>query len=265
MFCNYCGQELPAEARFCLKCGREIPGAKEITCKGCGQKLPGDACFCLKCGQRAYQNEEMEKMSVDEDQIVWTEFSLSNTPTSTPTPKSKKPELKIFEVKRFNEGKYVLPIDNIEVTFHVEHEAYTILHVNNEQKSLRSNSSSFTINSYTNDDDVEVKIWLEYGNTDYQLSSEVVTLPIATQFDKKYYRSLDSTTDATCLGFIILLSGCLLPTTLTEDTPIQLLLLWIIPAVLTIRYFWKRVKKKEKMEKDYLNHLRTTNTVLKQE
>jgi len=266
MFCNYCGQELPSDACFCLKCGREIPGAKEITCKGCGQKLPGDACFCLKCGQRAYQNEEMGKMSVDKDQIVWTEFSLDKTSAGTPVPKNRKPELKIFEVKRFSEGNYVLPMDGIKVIFFGKHRK--ILHINNWTISLSNKINSYwlnNLNTYINDDDVEVKIWVEYGNMNYQLSSEVVTLPIATQFDKKYYRSLDSTTDATCLGFIILLSGCLLLTTLTEDTPIQLLLLLIIPAVLTIRYFWKRVKKKEKMEKDYLNHLRTTNTVLKQE
>ena len=260
MFCNYCGQELPAEARFCLKCGREIPGAKEITCKGCGQKLPGNACFCLKCGQRAYQNEEMEKMSVDEDQIVWTEFSLDKTSAGTPAPKNRKPELKIFEVKRFHEGKYVLPMENIEVIFFGKHRK--ILHINNRTISLSNKINSYflNLNTYINEDDVEVKIWVEYGNMDYQFSSEVVTLPIATQFDKKYCRSLNISFDHTCLCITIILFFSLL-----LYGPIPLVLLLIIPAVLTIRYFWKRVKKKEKMEKDYLNNLRTTNTVFKQE
>ncbi|MBD5636288.1 MAG: zinc ribbon domain-containing protein [Clostridia bacterium] len=42
--CQFCGQELPDNAKFCYKCGRQI------ICKECGERLIKDAPICVVCG-----------------------------------------------------------------------------------------------------------------------------------------------------------------------------------------------------------------------
>ncbi|MDP9242157.1 MAG: zinc-ribbon domain-containing protein, partial [Actinomycetota bacterium] len=47
MVCPTCGNENPAEARFCLECGTALGGSR---CAVCGTSLPPGAKFCLACG-----------------------------------------------------------------------------------------------------------------------------------------------------------------------------------------------------------------------
>lgn len=42
--CQFCGQPLPDNAKFCFKCGRQI------ICKECGERLIQDAPICVVCG-----------------------------------------------------------------------------------------------------------------------------------------------------------------------------------------------------------------------
>jgi class 3 adenylate cyclase/tetratricopeptide (TPR) repeat protein len=47
MRCPRCGQENPAQAKFCLECGQRLARA----CVACGAPLPETAKFCLECGR----------------------------------------------------------------------------------------------------------------------------------------------------------------------------------------------------------------------
>lgn len=42
--CQFCGQQLPDNAKFCYKCGQQI------ICKECGERLVKDAPICVVCG-----------------------------------------------------------------------------------------------------------------------------------------------------------------------------------------------------------------------
>jgi class 3 adenylate cyclase/tetratricopeptide (TPR) repeat protein len=47
MRCSRCGQENPAQAKFCLECGQRLA----LACVACGAPLPETAKFCLECGR----------------------------------------------------------------------------------------------------------------------------------------------------------------------------------------------------------------------
>lgn len=49
--CSTCGNELPANAKFCLECGTKIEALNEneIICPTCGKKTPKGK-FCMECG-----------------------------------------------------------------------------------------------------------------------------------------------------------------------------------------------------------------------
>src|SRR5919197_4494459 len=44
--CQNCGNENPAEARFCMSCGNAL----EVVCPSCGTVAPPEAKFCMSCG-----------------------------------------------------------------------------------------------------------------------------------------------------------------------------------------------------------------------
>src|SRR5436190_24039091 len=44
--CQNCGNENPAEARFCMSCGNAL----ELVCPSCGTPAPPEAKFCMSCG-----------------------------------------------------------------------------------------------------------------------------------------------------------------------------------------------------------------------
>ena len=50
--CPKCGNELPANAKFCLECGSKIEqlADNEMICPACGKKTPKGK-FCMECGQ----------------------------------------------------------------------------------------------------------------------------------------------------------------------------------------------------------------------
>lgn len=48
--CQFCGQQLPDNAKFCYKCGRQI------ICKECGERLIKDAPICVVCGSEVKTN-----------------------------------------------------------------------------------------------------------------------------------------------------------------------------------------------------------------
>lgn len=50
--CPNCGNELPANAKFCLECGTKIEqlAENEMICPACGKKTPKGK-FCMECGQ----------------------------------------------------------------------------------------------------------------------------------------------------------------------------------------------------------------------
>ena len=50
--CVKCGNELPANAKFCLECGTkvELLAENEMICPACGKKTPKGK-FCMECGQ----------------------------------------------------------------------------------------------------------------------------------------------------------------------------------------------------------------------
>lgn len=48
--CQFCGQQLPDNAKFCYKCGRQI------ICKECGERLIKDAPICVVCGSEIKSN-----------------------------------------------------------------------------------------------------------------------------------------------------------------------------------------------------------------
>ena len=52
MKCAKCGNELPANAKFCLECGTkvEVLAENEMICPACGKKTPKGK-FCMECGQ----------------------------------------------------------------------------------------------------------------------------------------------------------------------------------------------------------------------
>lgn len=60
MFCNICGSEIIANARFCGKCGAPIstiyPSVTAMSCKICGAEIASDGKFCGKCGTPANTN-----------------------------------------------------------------------------------------------------------------------------------------------------------------------------------------------------------------
>ncbi len=49
--CAKCGNELPANAKFCLDCGEKVQVAdsNEVVCSACGKKTPKGK-FCIECG-----------------------------------------------------------------------------------------------------------------------------------------------------------------------------------------------------------------------
>ena len=49
--CAKCGNELPANAKFCLNCGEKVvqPNADEMICPACGKTTPKGK-FCMECG-----------------------------------------------------------------------------------------------------------------------------------------------------------------------------------------------------------------------
>src|SRR5712691_411475 len=46
MQCPSCGNENPADAKFCLECGSALARA----CPNCGAPIPATAKFCSECG-----------------------------------------------------------------------------------------------------------------------------------------------------------------------------------------------------------------------
>lgn len=48
--CQFCGQQLPDNAKFCYRCGRQI------ICKECGERLIKDAPICVVCGLEVKTN-----------------------------------------------------------------------------------------------------------------------------------------------------------------------------------------------------------------
>ena len=49
MKCNYCGELLPNDAKFCPSCGHKII-VERNHCPQCGTMMPEDALFCPNCG-----------------------------------------------------------------------------------------------------------------------------------------------------------------------------------------------------------------------
>ena len=47
--CTKCGNQLPANAKFCLECGQQVIAENEKICLACGAKTPKGK-FCLECG-----------------------------------------------------------------------------------------------------------------------------------------------------------------------------------------------------------------------
>ena len=49
--CAKCGNELPANAKFCLECGTKVEqlSESEMICPACGKKTPKGK-FCMECG-----------------------------------------------------------------------------------------------------------------------------------------------------------------------------------------------------------------------
>lgn len=50
MKCQFCGKELPDDARFCSACGKPVPQKK--ICPECGYEAEDDMIFCIRCGTR---------------------------------------------------------------------------------------------------------------------------------------------------------------------------------------------------------------------
>ncbi|MDP9295931.1 MAG: zinc-ribbon domain-containing protein, partial [Actinomycetota bacterium] len=66
MVCPTCGNENPAEARFCLECGTALVGSR---CASCETPLPAGAKFCLACGA-AVQPAEPHAAPAEERRVV---------------------------------------------------------------------------------------------------------------------------------------------------------------------------------------------------
>ena len=58
--CEYCGEKIEEDAKFCPICGSSLTKKEEIVeeektvkkCSSCGEVLPLDAKFCAKCGEK---------------------------------------------------------------------------------------------------------------------------------------------------------------------------------------------------------------------
>lgn len=48
--CNYCGNPLPDNAKFCSNCGKMVE--KKLFCCECGSENSIDSKFCMKCGAK---------------------------------------------------------------------------------------------------------------------------------------------------------------------------------------------------------------------
>ena len=57
--CEYCGEKIEEDAKFCPICGSSLTKKEEVVekrttrnCPNCDQELPLDAKFCAKCGEK---------------------------------------------------------------------------------------------------------------------------------------------------------------------------------------------------------------------
>ena len=52
IFCNQCGEELDASAKFCKNCGTELveESNQNKFCSNCGVEMDSNAKFCPECG-----------------------------------------------------------------------------------------------------------------------------------------------------------------------------------------------------------------------
>lgn len=66
MYCNNCGNELIANAKFCNKCGSSIEIVINNTCLKCGNELPEGAIFCNVCGTKCDNSTNNVSMSAEE-------------------------------------------------------------------------------------------------------------------------------------------------------------------------------------------------------
>ena len=55
MKCQFCGKELPEDARFCSSCGNPVQQKK--VCPKCGYEAEDDMVFCIRCGTRLSSGE----------------------------------------------------------------------------------------------------------------------------------------------------------------------------------------------------------------
>lgn len=88
MKCNYCGELLPNEAKFCPSCGHEI--VERSHCPQCGTMMPEGALFCPNCGNRVSSVDDEPKVrdyyytdgtwstERDESKIVADQYTHNN-------------------------------------------------------------------------------------------------------------------------------------------------------------------------------------------
>jgi predicted nucleic acid-binding Zn ribbon protein len=68
MHCIWCGEPLPAGAKFCGRCGCDLSrnGESGMQCSSCGELLPARAKFCSYCGSNLSRNGEEATVTIAE-------------------------------------------------------------------------------------------------------------------------------------------------------------------------------------------------------
>lgn len=68
MDCPYCGEEAPADAKWCEACGQDLNAEPLPACVSCGEREVAEEGYCLSCGHK--QPEERDHMEFENGPAV---------------------------------------------------------------------------------------------------------------------------------------------------------------------------------------------------
>ncbi len=165
MFCNYCGLELPDDSCFCSRCGKRLPN----------MSLPDD---------------------VGEEGIEWDDMDLTKTLSAMSSAiTNMHQESRLIQFQVDSASNFVLPTDMVEVYYQLENSESARLYIKNGEikkiKQLNLKEKYYCIDfSRYQELAPKVEVWIEFGWQGNYSVSEIVTLAIADQFDKEYYKKL---------------------------------------------------------------------------
>ena len=119
MKCNYCGELLPNDAKFCPSCGHKII-VERNHCPQCGTMMPEDALFCPNCGNSVSSVDDGPKVR----DYYYTDGTWSTVRDESKTVAGIVVNTKTTEIERshgWTHGQIIATqsanIDKIEVSY----------------------------------------------------------------------------------------------------------------------------------------------------